>query len=278
MFGILLMLTGTFFEETATSVGKIGIRRHLESPFSFGFVNSALQTLLFAAIAFWRWDELRFSSASLPYLVLRICLEMVLATVTLYAITRADRSTFGFVRTLTIPVVLGVDFFLGYAFAWPNLLGLCLIIGALLWLFKNHGLKRRGLVLSLASALLAAMTISLFKYSITNFNSPEIDQLVANSVLLVFFFVMSRLVYREDALRALLTGRGLAQSALTAASGMAESYAYLFAPAAIIVAAKRSLSMMWSVLSGRAVFHERRLAVKLTALFVCAAGVCLMAM
>jgi len=278
MFGIFLMLTGTFFEEVSTSIGKDGFKRHLESPFSFGFINSVLQTLLFAAVAIWRWDELHFSPQSLPYLALRIALEVILATITLQAIARADRSTFGFVRTLTIPLVLGVDFALGYAFGWLNLAGVCLIIGSLLWLFRNHGLKKRGLLLSLASAALAAVTISLFKYSITNFNSLEIDQLAANSVLLVYFFVMARVVYRENAWHRFFTARGLAQSGLSALGGLIEANAFMFAPASVIVAAKRALAVMWSVLSGRAVFHERRLSVKLAALFACAVGISLMAM
>jgi hypothetical protein len=277
MFGILLMLSGTFFEELAVSAGKLGVRRHLESPFSFGFISSAMQLVLFATILFFRRGSLDFSWDSLPYLIARILLEMVLASLTLYAITRADRSTFGFIRTLTIPAVLVVDLSVGYAFGWLHVAGIILIVGALLFLFLNHGLRARGAGLSLASALLAAATISLFKYSITNYNSPEIDQSVASAVLLVYFYVMARLVYKENAIRTFLTGRGIFQSSLSAIASLAESYAFLFAPAAVIVAAKRAMSVFWSVLSGRSVFHERHLAVKLIALFTCALGLSLLA-
>jgi hypothetical protein len=267
MFGILLMLSGTFFEELAVSAGKLGVRRHLESPFSFGFISSAMQLVLFATILFFRRGSLDFSWDSLPYLIARILLEMVLASLTLYAITRADRSTFGFIRTLTIPAVLVVDLSVGYAFGWLHVAGIILIVGALLFLFLNHGLRARGAGLSLASALLAAATISLFKYSITNYNSPEIDQSVASAVLLVYFYVMARLVYKENAIRTFLTGRGIFQSSLSAIASLA----------AVIVAAKRAMSVFWSVLSGRSVFHERHLAVKLIALFTCALGLSLLA-
>lgn len=271
------MLSGTFFEELAVSAGKLGVRRHLESPFSFGFISSALQLVLFATILLFRRGSLDFSWDSIPFLALRVILEMVLASLTLYAITRADRSTFGFIRTLTIPAVLAIDLFVGYALGWAHLGGIVLIVGSLLYLFLNHGLRVRGAGLSLASAVLAAVTISLFKYNITNYNSPEIDQSIASACLLVFFFVMARLVYRENAIKTFLTGHGIMQSSLSAMASLAESYAFLFAPAAVIIAAKRAMSVFWSVLSGRSVFHERNLAVKLMALFACAVGLLLLA-
>ncbi|MDQ7814737.1 MAG: hypothetical protein RDU25_02970 [Patescibacteria group bacterium] len=277
MFGVLLMLVGTFFEELSTSIGKIGIRRHLESPFSFGFINSSLVTVVFLALLVFRWDGLVFSVASLPYLGVRILLEMVLATVTLQAIAKADRSTFGFLRTLTIPLILVIDLSLAYEFDYPQIIGIVLIVCALLFLFLNHGLSRKGAGLSLLSAVLASLTISLYKFNITHFNSPEIDQSISNFLLLFFFFVMAKYVYKEDALKTLWHRRSLRQSAVAAFGSLVESYAYIFAPASVIVAAKRSLAVFWSVLSGKLAFHERKLVIKLIALLLCAIGLSLLA-
>lgn len=277
MTGILLMLTGTFLEESSTSIGKISVRRRLESPYSFGFISTGLMSVMFLVIMLARRHSLVFDPGSIPLLVLRIVLEAVHATITLYAITRADRSTFGFIRTLTIPTILGVDLVLGYALGWVHVAGILLIVGALLYLFLNHGLTRRGAGLALASAFLGAATTSLFKYSITNFNSTEIDQAVVNAALTGYFLVMARLVYGENAVGSALTRQSLVQSLLSASGGLAGSYAYLFAPASVIMAARRAMAVFWSVLSGRAVFHERRLAIKLAALFVCAMGLSLLA-
>ncbi len=278
MFGVLLMLAGTFFEELSTSIGKIGIRRHLESPFSFGFINSSLVTIAFIVILVIRRNGLVFSSASLPLLAIRVVLEMLTASVTLHAIAKADRSTYGFLRTLTIPLILVYDLVLAYKFDYLQLLGVAFIVVALLFLFMNHGLSRKGAALSLLSAFLASLTISIYKYSITNYNSPEIDQSIVNFFLLVFFFVMAKYVYKEDAVKAFWHRRSLGQSMIAALGSLVESYAYLFAPASVIVAAKRSLAVFWSVLSGKVAFHERKLAIKLIALFLCAVGLSLLAM
>ncbi|MFA5185415.1 MAG: hypothetical protein WC551_02920 [Patescibacteria group bacterium] len=277
MFGILLMLSGTFFEELSTTAGKINVRKHLETPFSFGFISTGMQAVLFALIIIVRHNSVVFSWESVPMLATRVVLEIVHATITLYAITRADRSTFGFIRTLTIPSVLAIDLVLGYSFGWANLTGIFLIILALLFLFMNHGLSKRGSILSLSSALLAAVTTSLFKYSVTHYNSPEIDQAVVNGVMLVYFYFMAQFIFKEDAVKTFFNKRGLAQSSIAALGGLAGSYAYLFAPAAVLMAARRAMSVFWSVLSGRTVFHERRLAVKLIALFACAIGLSLLA-
>jgi len=56
-----------------------------------------------------------FSMASLPTFGARLLLEIILSTTTITAIAKSDRTTFTFLRTTTVPLLLLVDLALGYA-------------------------------------------------------------------------------------------------------------------------------------------------------------------
>ena len=114
MFGILLALTSTAFEEVANSIGKKQVQDRIASYYTFGFLTLLFGTAFLLVEGFVR-GQLIFSLASLPTFLPRLALEILQAYVTVRAITYSDRGDFGFFRTLTIPILLGLDILLGYS-------------------------------------------------------------------------------------------------------------------------------------------------------------------
>ena len=73
-----------------------------------------------------------------------------------------------------------------------------------------------------------------------------------------------------------LKPHAIVQSVTIGVASVFISFAYLLAPASIIVAAKRSSTVIFSVVSGSAVFHEKKVGVKIIATFACIAGILLL--
>ena len=262
MIGLILVLTSTFFEEVGTSIGKFKVGRHVESIYTMGFLSLFWGTVFLIVSGFVR-DGFVFSMSSLPTFSIRVVLEIAQAHVSILAITTADRSTFGFVRIGTIPLLLAIDIFLGYAIGPNQIIGIGMIIAGLVILLINHGIKRKGLWLVAFTAVNAAITISLFKYDITHFNSVESEQGIIMIILMAYFFVMAILVKKEDPIKFLKKPIFLVQSLSSGIASVLMSFAYLFASASIITTAKRSLTILWSILSGKIYFHEKNLIVKI---------------
>src|SRR3989338_2659827 len=190
MFGIFLLASGAFFSEVGVSLGKEEVARRKENIYTYGFLSLFLSTLAFFVIVLLRGKFL-FSLESLPTLSLRIGLEILQAYVSIRAITTADRSTFGFLRVLTIPLLLLVDLALGYSLAINQIIGSGILTLSILFLFLNHGLSSKGIGLVLFSAVNAVILISLFKYDITYYNSVEVEQGIIQVILLIFFALMA---------------------------------------------------------------------------------------
>ena len=93
MLSIILLITGSFFSEASTSLGKTEVTHKQENIYTYGFLSLFLSTIAFLLIALFRGTFL-FSVASLPTLALRVILEIAQAYVSIKAITTADRSTF----------------------------------------------------------------------------------------------------------------------------------------------------------------------------------------
>ncbi|MEK7560318.1 MAG: hypothetical protein AAB522_03410, partial [Patescibacteria group bacterium] len=66
------------------------------------------------------------------------------------------------------------------------------------------------------------------------------------------------------------------QSATSGAGSVAMSFAYVFAPASVIVTAKRSFMIFWSILSGSIYFHEKRIVLKFIAMAFLISGIILL--
>lgn len=265
MIGVLLMTISTLFEEGGTSIGKAAMRKRVETPFTYGVLVTAVSLMALAVSAVARWDAQAFAWASVPVLTLRCVLEVVLALAIIYAIKRADRSTFGFLSTLTIPFLLVVDIVLGYGVNFFQIVGMMLIVLALFLLFMNHGFSRRGAWLTVAGALLAVVTASLFKYNITVYNSPEVDQFVAHAVLLVFFLVMSLRVERSHPFRLFRKPLCLAQAGLIAGGTLLASFSFLYGAPSVLMTVKRAVAVFASIVTGGAVFREKHMLLKVGA-------------
>jgi len=96
---IILLFFSTLSNEAFSSSGKRSLRKHQETIYSLGFVYS-IGALMAFFIAMLFGAPFRVSTASLPTLLPRIFLEIILARLVMQAITKADRSETGFIACL----------------------------------------------------------------------------------------------------------------------------------------------------------------------------------
>src|SRR3989338_4789063 len=109
MFGIVLASIATFFEEVSDVIGRREARNKKETIYTMGFLHLFWVTIFFAVLVLVNHNNFRFSMASLPFFLIRLVLEVIQFYITLTAVVVADRSTFGFIRVLTIPLLLLTD-------------------------------------------------------------------------------------------------------------------------------------------------------------------------
>ncbi|MEK7585308.1 MAG: hypothetical protein AAB455_02260 [Patescibacteria group bacterium] len=260
--GLFLIFLSSLLGEFSDSVGKKQISLGKENLYFLGFINYFWAALFFLVIGLVR-DSFVFSLASLPTLLPRLVLEVAQAQVGLMALVRADRSTFSFLRILTIPLLLIVDLWLGYRLSLPQLLGLGIITIGII--FVSRGLSWRGSGYALFTAINAVATISLYKYDITHFNSVEAEQGIVTLVLLLYFLTIV-LVTRPRDLLALKQPLFLGQYFSIGAGTYLASLAYNFAPASIITGAKRAFDILTAIFAGHFYFKEKHFMFKLLAL------------
>ncbi len=275
MPGIFLIIIATLFEEVSTSSAKESISRHLESIASRAFLVG-LWGMLFLGISLLGGVEWRFNMASLPFFFSRVAVEIVLTNITIRAITIADRSTFGFFRTLTIPIILGIDVMLGTVFSISQIWGVLAIVGSLLVLSYRHSLSSKGMGLALLSAIGSSITLSLYKFNITHFNSVPAEQMLSGMIILPYFLWHALAIDKENPFKLLRSKKILSESAASGVGGILASFAYLFAPASIIVAVQRSSAVCWSIVAGALRFHERHIVEKLSVVGLTIVGIALL--
>ncbi|MDD4900515.1 MAG: hypothetical protein PHS62_00160 [Patescibacteria group bacterium] len=276
MFGVLIVFFSTFFDEISNSLVKVELKQKQISLYSLAVVNSFTVTLIFIAVNIFR-REFIFSLASLPTISIRAILEVILTYISLTAIAQAERSTYGFIRILTMPLLLLVDFFLNYQINNYQMAGIGVIILSLILLFSYQGVKKQGAWLSLATAVLAVATISLYKYDITYYNSVAAEQTIIYLALLIFLLLMAFLKAKENPFIFFRQKIFCFQSLLNAIPSFLNSYAYVLAPASVILSAFRSSAVFWSVASGKVYFHEKHLLVKAVCLILLIGGIILLA-
>ncbi len=273
MIPLLVTALGGFFEELGTSIAKKNILAKETGIYTIGFLNTVSGAVILTGAVLILNQSFVFSAGSLPTFGLRAFLEILQAYATLEAISLADRSTYGFLRVLTLPLLLLTDTVLGYSLTASHVVGISFIVFAFIFLFINHGIKRTGSGFVLFSAINAVITISLYKYDITHYNSVAGEQISIFVILAAYFLFMSVFVSKENPFRAIRNKKLLFQPVLHGMGGAILSFAYALAPASIITSAKRSVEVMWSVLSGNVIFKEKHFAVKIAAFVFIAAGV-----
>ncbi len=276
MIGVILISIGEFFAEIGTSVGKYEVSQQKESLFAMGFLNAIWATVFLILIALFRGGEFVFSVHSLPTFIARAIMETILVFVTLRAITTADRSTFSFLRIMTLPLLLVVDIGLGYDISILQMVGISTVVIALMFLAMNHGLSRKGKLLSLFSALLAVGTTSLYKYNVTHYNSVEAEQIIMHIIILTALIVSAKVFSKENVFTSITHKTLFFQSMAAGIATVLMSFAFLFAPSSILMTAKRSLEVLFSMVSGRNYFKEKHIAVKVGALSLVTLGIVLM--
>lgn len=271
MIGVLLSAIGAFFEEISTSIGKVSIAKKKEGLYTLGFLNNFWSLIGFLIIILVRRDFV-FSLWSLPTFALRAMLEIVLVYSYWIAICHSDRSTFGFIRIITLPVLLMVDLFLGYSINNWQVFGIAIIFFTLLLVLASKGINKKGAFYALLPSLIAVATISLYKYDITHFNSVTAEQSITVAILAGFFYFMSR-INGESPFKYMFKPIIFSQSISVGISVVIISFAYKFAPASVVSSAYRSSAILWSIVSGKLYFHEKSFLIKLICMFLLVFGI-----
>jgi len=259
---MLFVIVSTALGEFSDSVGKKEVRDRVASLATFGFLNLLFGTLFLIILGYLRHNFV-FSLTSLPTFIPRAFLEILQAHLTVLAVVKADRSDFGLIKSFTIPLLLIVDISLGYSISSIQIAGIIIIFLGVLFLLSKEHFRTKGFWLLMGGAINAVITISLFKYDISHFNSVESEQIFIMLLLMIYFFILAVWMYKENPLKFLRKPIFLAQSGAAGLASAIASYAYLFAPAAIITAALRAFSILSSLISGKLYFHEKNITAKI---------------
>ncbi|KKW23307.1 MAG: hypothetical protein UY65_C0005G0009 [Parcubacteria group bacterium GW2011_GWA2_51_12] len=277
MFGVLLISISQFFSEVSDSIVKAKGQRDESLLYTLGFLQLAWGFLLFLSIALFKSGGFVFSMASLPTFLTRAVLEVLQSHFTLLAIMRADRSSFGFLRVGTIPLLLLVDFVLSYTVKGTQVAGIGLIVFSFVLIFAGRQVQKSGAGLVAFITLNAVVSISLFKYDITHYNSLAAEQLLIAAIILLYFLFVIIFLQRRNPLAYLKNRLFLVQSLAAGAGYVMDSYAYVFAPASVILAAKRGAAVLWATISGNMYFRETNLLFKLAVAIMLTGGIVLLA-
>lgn len=272
---IALVFVGSFLHEIGNTVGKVEVERHVEGPFTMAFLNLFSSVFVLAAIALYR-DSFVFQAASLPSFLLRAALEIGAVHLNAIAIVKSDRSSLGFLSVLAVPMLLAVDGIAGQQFSTAQLLGVAAIVGAIVLLGTHRGISRASVPYGLAGAVLSVATIALYRYDVAHFNSVEGEQIVMHLIMLCSLYASARYLGHEQPLALLRKKLVAVQSLSEGAGAVLVSFAFVLAPASLVLAARRSLGVLWTIVAGSLYFHEGHLAVKIVSLLGVAVGIVLL--
>ena len=274
MLALVLVAISSLFSEIGSSIGKRKMELKEESMYTMAFLSYFWSSFWFLGVMILN-NSFIFSLASLPTFLTRAVLEIIQTEIAIQAIVRAERATFGFIRTGTVVMLLFVDLALGYSISITQMAGMAVISLTLLVVFMNHGINKKGMNFVVLSAIGAVITTSLFKYDISHFNSVEAEQLLMNIIMIAYFSiaVMKR---GENPIKLMAKPIFFSQSFSDGIAIALGSFAYNLSPASIIMAAGRSTSVFFSILSGNLYFHEKRVLMKLVIFMMLAVGIFLL--
>ena len=251
------MAIGTLADETSTSIGKYEIKHKKETVNNMVFLSMFWMVVGFV-FSIILGSDFYFSFKSLPIFIPRLILEITLCAIMTKGIAIAQRSTFAFLNTITIPFLLAVDLAIGYTISPPQIAGILLLFTALFIMFFHHPEDSKGTWYILSGSLIAVITTSIYKYDISNFNSVAAEQLIVGVTLLVFFGLKSFYKDHLNPIKLLIKPVSGTQSILRGFASVVESYAYKYvAAASIAIALKRSFSLFWAITYGHKYFQEK---------------------
>lgn len=277
MFGILLITVGAFFGEISASVGKKEVEKGKEDINTFVFLNLFWSTSLFALLVAFRRELFIFSFASLPTFSARLILEIFQSYIMVRGMISADRSTFSFIRLLTIPLLLISDLVIGYNLNASQITGVIILSLMLALVFLGKKINHAGVFWLILGAVNAVFTLSLFEYDITHFNSMVAEQLVIQIFLLIFYFFFILYRTKTNPIRLLFKKIFFAQSFSEGISSLLSNFAYGFLPASVATAAVRATAILSAVFFGRMYFGEKHIIYKIFLFFISIIGLFLLA-
>lgn len=253
--GLLLILGGSFFDELSNSTGKSQAMMGRESLFTFGFIRSIWALFILAGMTILGISAFTFDPQSIPTVLIRLCLEIILTGVVVKAIVTADRTTSTIFSSLTVPFLLIADIVFGYVDNFITVAAVALaIIGVLSVGLFDKKINKKGIGYVLFASLLAVVTTQLYKYNI-QFNSVAAEQLISVGAVSSFYFAAG-LIRQKYFLRSLFNRRLVAQSLSSGAGTVLFSFSIYYLPPSLMIAAKRVARMLWAQVSGRYYFHE----------------------
>lgn len=269
MFSGLLVFIGHFFEEISASASKIAFKERVFSYTMYGFLAHVVTACFFAVTVLFEKQPFVYNTAALPLFAVRLVAELLQCEIVYRALVKSDRTTFGFARILTIPLLLLVDIMLGYQLSNAQFAGIGIIAAALLAYFGTGHVKGKGMYLALYSSVLSVVTISIFKYDVSHYNTPGVVQLLASLAVAIIYGVRVLCSKHDRKLLGHMKDHPLLGLTLLAqaASSALISYAYALAPASLVLALSRASAVIWSLISGVFYFHEHKVVRKA---FVCA--------
>lgn len=262
MFTVLFASIASFLGEISSSIVKFETDHKKESIYTAGFINFLFGILIYMFVAYWR-KSFVFDFASLPTFTLRAFLEILQTHISLLAIMKTDRSTFAVVRNLTIPLLLMVDFLIGFTVSSTQWIGIALIFLVLGVIFFSKIFNLKNIGYPLFTAVNAVATISLFKYNITHFNSVEAEEMLIIAILLVYLFFMAQWRAKENPLAFLKQRLFFGQGLISGIASIFGAFAISFGNPGIAMAAERTSSLLAGIISGHSYFQEKHLFHKL---------------
>jgi drug/metabolite transporter (DMT)-like permease len=273
MFGALLMAGSVFLSEVGASLSKKEFENHELGVYSLSLLAYFWSLFIFIIYGLLSKEGIVFSLESLPTFAVRAVLEFVVIYYAIKAIVSAPRSSFTFVRMITIPGLILTDLFLGHGLHKYEIIGMLLILLSMVFLNRNHGISKKGLWFTIVTSILAVFTIALYKYNIDNFNSVAGEQIVMYIIMITVLSIMAKKKEHKTIFGLCKNRKYLIQSLLYGfATGLA-SVAYMFGLASVVTTFKRAFAIVLSIVSGKMYFHEKHVRSKLIGFAVIVAGI-----
>lgn len=270
MFGLLLIWTGALFEEVSSVAGKNELASKKEDIAAYGFLQTLALLIVFFAISQVLPNGFVFSWESLPTLTIRILFEIVQCYAAIMALKLSDRTSFGFIRSGTIPLLLVVDILVGYTVTTFQIIGVLALFAVIAFVLKEKVIKKKGLKYLITCTLIPVITASLYKYNITHFNSFAAETTIVMSALVMFWTIVN-LQHRHFPLKHLKDPQVVVQVLGTVIASIMINVAFLITIPSVLIAVKRASSVFWSTLSGIYMYKEKKAFTKF-----CVAGVLLL--
>lgn len=113
MFSGLLVFVGHFFEEISAAASKHSFKERVLSYTLYGLLSHVVASIFYYGMILITKESFTYNTEALPLFLLRLIAELIQCEIVYRAFVKADRTTFGFARILTIPLLLLVDIGLG---------------------------------------------------------------------------------------------------------------------------------------------------------------------